>query len=396
MRDRKAYRSKWLLTDPWTVLENGYVETAGGIIESVGAGSPPKDVPVVDMGPGVMMPSLVNAHTHLELSALSGSLSFDLGFRHWTTELIQKRGSFTESDLLEGALKALRSLLSSGCGAVGEISTLGITHTLFQDMPLAGVFFREYLGSTLPEIAPIDNTSLPLSSLAAHAPHTTAPAVIRNIKEITAAAGLPVSIHLGESEDEFLFIQSARGEWADFLTSRGIDFSGWPLPAKSPVQYLHGLGVLDEQTLAVHLLYCSQKDMRLLQDKNASICFCPRSNFLLHEKLPDIPSFIAQGFKPCLGTDSLASSPSLSILDEMAFVSARYCTLSPSDILAMGSIYGANGLGLGEKFGRLAPGCPAPPHYLDIEVNSSRAVIQTVVTSGNPELHHSLEKADKT
>jgi cytosine/adenosine deaminase-related metal-dependent hydrolase len=175
-----------------------------------------------------------------------------------------------------------------------------------------------------------------------------------------------MSLHLAESEDEQEFIQSARGEWADFLTSRDIDFSRWPIPSKSPVTYLHALGVLDAGTLAVHLLQCSGDDMALLREKRVKVCFCPRSNYQLHGRLPDIPGFLALGFRPCLGTDSLASCPTLNIHDEMAFVMNKYNRVSPTDILAMGTVNGAVALGLGEAYGRLAPGCPAPPLYVPI------------------------------
>jgi cytosine/adenosine deaminase-related metal-dependent hydrolase len=203
-----------------------------------------------------------------------------------------------------------------------------------------------------------------------------------------------MSIHLAESEDEVQFIQSARGDWADFLSERGIDFSGWRLPAKSPVQYLEGLNVLDSGTLAVHLLHCSEEDMQLLRERNTSICFCPRSNFLLHGKLPDIPGFLLLGFRPCLGTDSLASSPSLSILDEMAFVFHHYDGISPADIFAMGTVYGAAALGIENRFGRLAPGFAAPPFYVDIDVDSHRDVLPAVVNTGNAKTEGPYRKSE--
>lgn len=383
MTRRKTYRAKWLLPDPWTVLENGYVLVDGDSILSVGSGPPPEDAPVIDLGPGVMTAPWINAHTHLELSALKGALPVDKGFRSWTKELIQRRAELSEETLAAAAQGAISHLVDSGCGAVADISTLGITHGLLLESSLGGVFFREYLGNSLPE-NPKPEESPPLSSsLAAHAPHTTAPALFEIIKQATSSAGLPMSVHLAESEDEVRFIRFARGDWADFLSGRGIDFSGWPLPAGSPVQYLHRMGMLDNKTLSVHLLYCSVEDIETLRKSDTSVCFCPRSNYLLHGKLPDIQSFLTRGFKPCLGTDSLASCPSLNILDEMTFVSDHYDNISPADIIAMGTVHGAAALGLGVRFGRLAPGFAAPPVYVPIETDSPRKVPQFVVASGN-------------
>jgi cytosine/adenosine deaminase-related metal-dependent hydrolase len=390
---RETFRAKWVLPDPWTVHENGHVTVKDGIIESVGAGPPAMDAPVIDLGRGALTAPLVNAHTHLELSALKGRLPFHRGFRQWTAELLQMREDLTESTLLEAAEEAVRHLVDTGCGAVADISTLGITQGLLENSRLGGMFFREHLGTELPENPQLKSSATISLSLAAHAPHTTAPDLIRAIRQTTSAMGLPMSIHLAESGDESEFVQSARGGWADFLSDRNIDFSGWGLPAKSPVTHLERLNVLDSGTLAVHLLRCSVEDMQILRKHETSICFCPRSNFLLHGKLPDIPAFLDLGFRPCLGTDSLASCPSLSILDEMAFVFHHY-DLSPADIFAMGTVNGAAALGIERRYGRLAPGFAAPPFYVDIDVASSRDVLPAVVSSGNMDTRETHRKSE--
>ncbi len=394
MTKRTTYRAKWLLVDPWTVLENGYVSVSGRRIEAVGSGKPPGDIPVIDLGPGVMTPPLVNAHTHLELSALFNLLPFDRGFPHWTADLIQKRAEFTKSELVDAAKKAAEQMAENGGGAVADISTLGFTYELLQDSTLGGIFFHEHLGNTLPE-SPKLEAAFPLSSsLAAHAPHTTAPDLLRGIKQATTDLGLPMSLHLAESEAEVQFIQSGRGDWADFLTHRGIDFSDWPLPSESPVQYLHQLGILGAGTLAVHLLQCSDEDMKILKKTDTSACFCPRSNLQLHGLLPDISGFLSIGIKPCLGTDSLASCPSLNILDEMAFVSLNYDTIPPADIIAMGTINGAAALGIEAHFGRLAPGFAGPPVHTPIQTDAIRNVARDYLTCGDPRVTDTHGKAE--
>jgi cytosine/adenosine deaminase-related metal-dependent hydrolase len=384
MTDRKTYRAKWLLADPWTVIENGYITVTGDVIEAVGSGRPPSDTPVTDLGPGVIMPPLVNAHTHLELSALKDQLPLGTGFREWTSELIRKRETFSTQSLLEHATEALSQMVASGCGAIGDISTLGITRDLLMDSPLSGLFFQEYLGSTIPEMPTIRKSTRLSRSLGAHAPHTTAPDLLREIFRLTAEAGLPMSVHLSESDNECLFIQTAKGDWADFLSSRGIDFSSWPIPARSPVQYLLDLGVLSGNLIAVHLLNASEEDLQILRAHNVSLCLCPRSNQLLHGKIPDISGFLSRGFTPCLGTDSLASAPSLSILDEMAFIIENYVSISPESVLAMGTVNGADALGLTGRFGRLQPGYHAPAFYLPIETDAPEKVCPAIVTAGNP------------
>lgn len=385
MTVRKTYRAKWLVSDPWTVHENGYVQVANGVIEHIGTGKPPMADGVVDLGAGALMPPCVNAHTHLELSAFQGTVPFDSGFRHWVRKLLEQRGALSENSLRAAAARAIDVLKEGECRIIGDVSTLGLTKELLETSSLSGIFFMEHLGDCLPASFNVEKSEAFSTSLAAHAPHTSSPDLIRQIKHATRDKGLPMSIHLSESEDEFLFITTGRGPWADFLSERNMDFSTWPLPAKSPVSYLYHLGVLDARTIAVHMIHCSGEDMALLKKAGSTICFCPRSNFLLHGRLPDIPSFLALGFKPCLGTDSLASSPSLSILDEMAFISSRYSSVSPSDILAMGTLYGAIALGMEKRSGRLAPGYDAP-FYVPAAAEKTREVVQAIVTMGNDDL----------
>ena len=396
MPERLIYKSKWVVADPWTVLENGYVQMVGENIEAVGTGKPQDPGQVHDLGPGALVAPMVNAHTHLELSALKGAVALDVGFQKWVSELLRIRNSLTEIELLSGAADGVLELDRAGCRIVAEVSTLGITRQLFRSSPLSGIFFHEHLGSGNPEISEVHPSSSFRSSLAAHAPHTTSPELLRSIKTMTLSRNLPMSVHLAESEDEWRFITAVRGAWADFLTERNIDFSNWPLPAKSPVDYLDTLGVLDSKTLAVHLIHCSSEDLELLRSSDTKVCFCPRSNFLLHQKLPDIPRFLASGFKPCLGTDSLASTPSLSILDEMTFIASKYDSISPVEILAMGTLYGAAAINMDKKCGRLAPDFKGVPHFVPIQAGKSSDVLPAIVSSGNAEINQAQRGATGT
>ena len=393
MPERVIYKSKWVISDPWTVLENGYVQMVGENIEAVGTGKPPDPGKVLDLGSGALMAPMVNAHTHLELSALKGVIPLNAGFKQWVSELLRIRASLTETELLSGAADGIVALDRAGCRIVVEISTLGITRQLLRTSSLSGIFFQEHLGNGNPEISEDYPSSSFRSSLATHAPHTTSPELFRSIKMTTLSRNLPMSVHLAESEDEWQFITTVRGEWADFLAERNIDFSNWPLPAKSPVEYLDSLGVLDSKTLAVHLIHCSPEDIELLRSSDTKVCFCPRSNFLLHEKFPDIPRFLATGLKPCLGTDSLASTPSLSILDEMTFIASKYDSISPVEILAMGTLYGAAAINMEKTFGRLAPGFKGVPYFIPIQAGKTSDVIPAIVSAGNADIKRHQEES---
>ena len=192
-------------------------------------------------------------------------------------------------------------------------------------------------------------------------------------------AGKPLSIHLGESDDEQVFITTGRGAWADFLTERGIAFDGWPLPARGPVAYTDRLGLLDEGTLAVHLLHAGPKDFDILRRRGVHVCLCPRSNRNLHGRLPDLPGMLEAGLAPCLGTDSLAGTQSLDMFDEMAFCARAYADVAPEIILAMATRNGAAALGLGDHFGSLLPGSTAGFLYLDLTAATDAALLEQIV-----------------
>lgn len=380
------HRGGWVVADPQTVLESGYVRIEAGIIKEIGQGRCEGSGRIIDHGPGVLIPALVNVHTHLELSAFKGKLAFDNGFKNWVRQLITLRDAASRDALLAGAQNGISELLSSGSRVVGEISTLGLTRNAFLQSELAGVWFQERLGTVEPDGGAVNPPSAPsndrkLLSVAGHAPHTTSPDLLVSLKQATRRRHLPLSIHLAESEDESEFLETGRGAWAQFLTERGIDFSKWGLPVASPVKYMEQLGLLDPETIAVHLVSADREDFEILRESGTRVCLCLRSNTNLHQRLPDVKSMIESGIQPCLGTDSLASTGSLSIFDEMAFGIHHFPWLAPEQILAMATINGAKALGFEKMFGSLAPGKIGSLVYVPVEASSASAVLEKLVSA---------------
>jgi cytosine/adenosine deaminase-related metal-dependent hydrolase len=373
------HRAGWVIQDPDTILQDAMIHVCKGRVTAVKTGRNTGQDPVVDHGSGVLMPALINAHTHLELGALKGRLPVGQGFATWVRHLIHLREKLSRKELETGILDGIGELLSTGCGAVGEISTLGLSRGPFLQSLLRGIWFREYIGNREKNGAPPEIPT-DRESLAGHAPHTTAPDLLIALKQETGRFRLPFSIHLAESGDESEFIRSKAGRWADLLQTRGIDFSTWPLPAPSPVRYLHRLNVLDEKTLAVHLLQADHDDFRILSERGTSVAVCPRSNQRLHRQLPDLTGMFAGGLNICLGTDSPASCDSLSLFDEMAFTARHFPMLSPRTILEMATTNGARALGLEKTCGRLFPGSRADCLYLPLSATKPDDILGQIVT----------------
>lgn len=380
---REFHRAKFIIVDSSTIIENGYLEIENGFIKGVHKGVLKEKCikeKCIDHGPGVLMPPLVNTHLHLELSALKNSLPFDKGFKTWVKKLLEKREALGNEKLISEARKAAMDLVKSGNLYVGDISTLGITQSILEEAALGGVCFHEFLGDGLSPFITSKNNLLS-SSLAGHAPHTTSPQLLKTLKKHASSKGLPFSIHVAESDDESVFIRDKKGEWANFLTSRKIDWASWSIGSKTPVEYIHELGLLDRLTIAVHLLNVTDRDMEILVRTKTKVCVCPKSNQNLHGKLPDIEKMIENGIEPALGTDSLASCDSLNIFDEMAFVKKHYRKLDPGTIFSMGTVNGARALGVEELTGTLSKGKKACFLYRPVKSTNRKDLFEGITSN---------------
>lgn len=387
-----THKADWIIVDPWTIIHNGFVRVDSGIIQEVGQGKCNGNV--INHGNGALMPALVNTHVHLELCALKGKIPFEKGFRFWVEELINLRKTTSAESLYVGAENGAKELIESGCKLIGEISTLGNTWEVMLNSRLAGVWFREFLGNVIKDEIKCDDANKQITkSLAGHAPHTTSPEFLVYLKNKTKQNNMPFSIHLAESEDEVEFLATGKGNWADFLTSRGIDFSNWNLSSKSPTQHLDHLGILDKNTIAVHLVHATKKDFEILAQRKAHVCLCLRSNNNLHKKMPDIEGILKAGIKPCLGTDSLASVDSLNMFDEMAFVANRFPNIASSEILAAATINGANALGFGNIFGSLTPRKHSALIYAPVNVSNRSSLLDAIVNADLKKNHQEKKAA---
>jgi cytosine/adenosine deaminase-related metal-dependent hydrolase len=347
---------------------------------------------LIDHGPGAIMPVMVNAHTHLDLSALKNRTICDDGFIGWVKSVIQHRNALPKDSLLSSASESIRDLLDTGTLFIGDISSLGITNQIFLDSELKGILFQEQIGlnGNLNGCAHI--TPFKKISVSGHAPHTTSPSLLTQIKQHTRQFGLPFSIHLAESQQEVDFLATGKGQWLDLLQDRGIDTSRWNLKSDSPVQYADTLELLDEKTIAVHLIHSSDNDFDILSEKGVNVCACPRSNMKLHGHLPQLSRMIDMGMQPCLGTDSLASNDSLSMFDEMKFTAEAFPDISPENILAMATVYGSVALGIGSIAGSLHPGKNASFLFVPLEANDPATLLEELIHEGHKKkvklIHH--------
>jgi cytosine/adenosine deaminase-related metal-dependent hydrolase len=357
----------WVLPISAPAIRRGSVTVAGGRIVSVGAAEPGAH----DLGHVALLPALVNAHTHLELSHLHGRVPFGPTFVHWVRAqlALRRNAPADQQEIAAAARRALAEAMGAGTGLFGDVTNDLTTPAIFQAAHVAAVVFHELLGFRAADAAdrltgaapgwsgwPSDEVRV---SLAPHAPYSVSPALFRGIRQARdAAPGARTTVHLAESPEEVEFIRAGTGPWRAMLEDLGAWDWSWQPPRCSPVEYVASLGLLDDRLLAVHGVQCSPDDIQRLKQSGTTLVVCPRSNRAVGVGDPPIQAFYAAGVPLALGTDSLASAPDLNLFHEMAAVRALAPGVPPRTILASATRGGAAALGFPDR-GHLTAGAAA-------------------------------------
>jgi len=358
--------SSWVLPIIGAPLREGRVAVHDGRVAWVGRrGDPgePAGEPV-DLGPGVLLPGLVNAHCHLELSHLAGVLPLGRGFVPWVEELVESRSRFSEETVQAATAQAIGFLERRGTVAVGDVSNaLGHLAALAASRLDAVVFMEllawdpakaeasfEWADARARAVAAQLRPGLDVR-LATHAPHSVSPPLLRLLVE----RGGPAAIHLAESPQESQFLLDGGGEWPGFLERRGLGHVAFDPPAVSPVRYLEEQGALHARLVAAHAVQLDAADRELLARRGVHVALCPRSNRNLGVGRADVPALLASGVRLALGSDSLASVDTLDVLDDALLLHRQFPTLDPAAIVRIATAGGAAALGL-DGLGALAPG----------------------------------------
>ncbi|MBF8300267.1 MAG: Amidohydro-rel protein, partial [Acidobacteria bacterium] len=367
------YRASWILPIAAPPIADGWVAIEHGRIAGVGSGGTPD---AIDLGHVVMLPALVNAHTHLELSYLRGAVPPAGRFLDWIGGIMAARRRLPnpEDPAILGAARAgIQEARASGTGLVGDISNTLVTVRLLREAAMPARVFYELLGFSTGDPAGlvreararVDRADSRAASpdedvrvaLAPHAPYSVSPALFLAIREdLDAHPGDVSSVHLGESPEEVEFIERGSGGFRDLLTGLGLWTDAWRPPGVSPVKYLADLGVLDSRVLAVHGVQCDGNDLSRLRTLGTTVVSCPRSNRYVGVGDPPLEALYAMGVRVAFGTDSLASVADLNLFGELAAARRIAPRVSARDLLESATLGGARALGFGEQIGSIEEG----------------------------------------
>lgn len=386
------FRADWVVPVSSPPIRDGWVVVAGDRIAGIGDRPPAPGARAAveqDLGPVAILPGLVNAHTHLELSYLRDEIPPASSFTHWIRQVVGRRREYRDAHdprILSSIHSAIAEMLSCGTALVGDISNTLVTAGPLSHSALGGVIFHELIrfsgadAELLVEQACRDLDALPTSGilhagLAAHAPYSVAPEVFRAIRErLERRPFLPCSVHLAESVEEVEFILDGSGPWRQLLEELGAWDASWRAPGTSPVRYLEELGFLQRRLLVVHGVQMSADDLDIIARRGVTLVTCPRSNGHTGAGAPPISEFYASGVRVAIGTDSLASTPDLNVFAELATLRALAPCVPAAALLESGTLQGARALGFEADFGSIEPGKRArllavdvPPDVSDVE-----------------------------
>jgi cytosine/adenosine deaminase-related metal-dependent hydrolase len=367
------YHARWVLPISAPPIENGTVAVEAGRIAYVGprSGAPPGDDR--ELGEALLLPGLVNVHSHLELTAMRGFLE-DLEFPKWIERLNKvKRAVFDRDSMLDAARLGLVEGIRIGITCYADTCDSGVAFDAMQEAGVRGIMFQEVFGpdpascaTSLSELrAKVDGlrareTPLVRAGVSPHAPYTVSDALYRAVAEYASAEGLPIAVHIAESETERQLVEKGEGYFADGLRRRGIDIRA---RARTSIALLSQTGILKRRPLLIHCVRLDAEDIRDIARTHSPVAHCPVSNAKLGHGTSPVLELLQANVTVGIGSDSVASNNRMDLLGEArAAVLAqrarvgRHDALCARDALALATLGGARALGLEAEIGSLERG----------------------------------------
>ena len=367
------YRAAWIIPVSSEPIRDGVVSVEGTAIAYVGSAGNAPEGESFDLGNSVLLPGLVNAHCHLELTAMRGFLE-DLDFRRWILRLTNARRAVLDRDaLLDSARFGLEEGVRAGITSYADTCESGVVIQAMREANVRGVMYQEVFGPDPKQCAQMVaelrdkvaglrylETPLVRVGVSPHAPYTVSDDLFRATTTLAREQHLPMAIHIAESELERRLVVDAAGPFADGLRRRGIAVEA---RAQSPIRLLEQLGVLQEQPLLIHCVRIDASDIAAIAGTSSSVAHCPASNAKLGHGIAPLDELLAAGVIVGLGSDSMASNNRMDMLEEarlaLLMQRTRLCSSelpAAAEMLELATIGGASAIGLGDVVGTLDVG----------------------------------------
>jgi cytosine/adenosine deaminase-related metal-dependent hydrolase len=357
--------SAWALTARWIVpvagppLPGGTVTVAGERITAVEPrGQARADL---DLGDVAVLPGLVNAHTHLDLTGLRGLAPPSPDFTGWLRRVIRHRRERSPEQVQADVSAGLSECLRTGTTLVGDVTAGGASRDALAAAPLRAVAFFELLGLTAARaeqalaaavgwLAAHPDTDTCRAGLSPHAPYSVRANLFAQAALLARERKRPLAVHLAESLAELELLHHRRGPFVPFLQDLGVwDPDGL---TGSPTAVMK----LCDQRVPKLFVHANHLAPSARVPRGSTIVYCPRTHAAFGHPPHPFRDFLARGVRVALGTDSLASNPDLDVLAEARFVRRHFPDVPAADVLRMVTLGGAEALGWADETGSLEPG----------------------------------------
>lgn len=371
---RVRYHARWVLPVTAPAIEHGTVITNGDRIEWVGARAqaPTSDTPDRELGEAILVPGLVNAHTHLDLTVMRGLLE-ELPFFQWIRTLTGARAELKTDDLVASARLGVLEGLRAGITTFADTAPAPAAFDAMRELGVRGIAYREVFGPDPKSAsASLDDlrravramrtyqTPLVRVGVSPHAPYSVSDALFKGVAAYSAEQDLPVAVHVAESMDEEDLIANGAGSYAAFLHGRKIDVAP---RARTSIALLERTGILARRALLIHCVRVDHADIQQIAGHGCGVAHCPASNAKLGHGVAPLAAMLESNVHVGLGSDSMASNNRMDLLAEarLAVLAARALArrdnlLDARRALELATIDGARALGMGGMIGSLEVG----------------------------------------
>ena len=376
-------RADWVLPMASSPIPDGEVTIEGDEIVTVRRrrvdGQPTSGVR--DLGRAIIMPGLVNAHSHVEYTVLRGMLDGQ-AFFDWVRNLTALTRHLGSEDWIASATVGVAEAVASGITTLSDCTDSGAALDAMVAVGARGIAYQEVfgIGDDVPvgeSVADLErkvtslcrraDPALHTVGISPHSPYTVRPELMCGLAAYASSQNMPVCVHAAESDAEVELVRRGTGPMAQSLADRGIR---WSVPATSVVSHLNVNGLLGPRTLLVHGVQVSAADRDAIRHSGASWAHCPRSNARLGAGVAPLrwmkACYEAGSAQVGLGTDSVVSAGAMDMFEEMRFClmlqrAVRRTPDRPSaqDVLELATVGGARALGMADRVGALREGAAA-------------------------------------
>lgn len=324
---------------------------------------------------GIICPGFINAHCHLELSHLKGAIEQKKGLTEFAKDIIAKRNNFSSEEIKEAIVAADSLMYKEGIVAVGDISNTtdtldqksksAIYYHTFVELLTLNPYYAELIfnsGKQLEDEFKKINLSV---SLSPHAPYSVSNELFL---KISADSQKIITIHNQECEAENTFFKQKTGSFLDLYNYLKLTIDYFSPTGKSSMQSYLPFLTGNSNLILVHNTFTNIEDARYANLTRSDLfwCLCPNANLYIENTLPDVKMLIEEDCRICIGTDSLASNTTLSVVNELNRLLKAFDFLNIEQVLTWAIHNGAVALNISDNYGSFIKGINAGINVLKL------------------------------